>query len=175
MILPIKRLIVLFLILLFVSGFSTKPADYFGKVQIDGYYSIVGRFPISEEKAEKTDCYHFVYDDHRRIIKAEYFEKGKILNDSKFGVAKIVFEYSKGLEKRIFLDAENQPASNKNGVFAIHLKLNHNNQRVALLNFDKQGKPFVEYYPQECPSPQIISNLEPLSLFDFELKARFLY
>ena len=40
---------------------------------------------------------------------------------------------------------------------------------AVIFDFDKRGKPFVEYYPEECPSPRIISNLEPLSLFDFEL------
>ncbi|MFX1485779.1 MAG: DNA double-strand break repair nuclease NurA [Promethearchaeota archaeon] len=40
---------------------------------------------------------------------------------------------------------------------------------AVIFDFDKRGTPFVEYYPEECPSPQIISNLEPLSLFDFEL------
>ncbi|MFX0096646.1 MAG: DNA double-strand break repair nuclease NurA [Candidatus Hodarchaeota archaeon] len=40
---------------------------------------------------------------------------------------------------------------------------------AVIFDFDKRGKPFVEYYPQECPPPQITSNLEALSLFDFEL------
>lgn len=40
---------------------------------------------------------------------------------------------------------------------------------AVIFEFDKSGRPFVEYYPEKCPSPQIISNLEPLSLFDSEL------
>jgi len=126
-------------VFLLIEGCTKKPANYYRKIELDGRYSIVGRYPVPDKIANKVNCYHFIYDEKGKLIKVEYLKSGKLQNDPYFGVARIIIEYSEGYEKRIFQDAKGKPKANSDGVYSIRLKLDENNNPISLFNYDKEG------------------------------------
>ena len=118
---------------------DTKPR-YYRHVEIDGRYSIEGRYPVTEELAKKINCYRFVFDDRGKISRIEYLRNGKPALDNKLGVASIVFQHEKDYEQRVYLNQAGRPAADKSGVYSIRLRLNENKHPVALLNYGRTGE-----------------------------------
>ena len=135
----IKVLITFFVFMLLICGCSKKIPNYFRKIKIDGRYEVVGRYPISEEMRDSTICYHFVYNENKKLIKVEHLLKGKLHNRKYEKYAQILFEYSDEYETRIFQDSRNRPVAKSEGVYSIRLKLDKNNYYTSLFNYDKQG------------------------------------
>ena len=130
-----------------ISGCTKKPANYYRRVRIDSKYEIVGAYPVADELAKKTNCYHFVYDEKGRVIKVEYLVHFKggwwhllnvpfLLFTMKFppalglGVYGVKIEYADGHEKWTYLDSEGEPTNRDflfGRVYSIRLKLNEKN------------------------------------------------
>jgi len=127
---------------LLISGCSKKQANYYRKVGIDGRYAIVGRYPLTAEEAKGTECYHFVYDDDRRLAKVEHLKKDELQDTPNFGppVAQVVIRHLEESEERSYLNAEGEPTADHNGIFSYHLKLDKKGHPTSLFNYDKQGR-----------------------------------
>jgi len=135
----IKVLITFFVFMLLICGCSKKNANYFHRIEINGRYEIVGKYPVSEEKINNIKCYHFVYGESKKLIKIEYLVKGKLHNSEYDKFAQVLFEYSDEYEKRIFQDSRNRQIENINGVYSIRIKFDKNNYPISLFNYNKNG------------------------------------
>jgi hypothetical protein len=96
----IPVLCILIIGILLINGCSRKPANYYRKVDIGSRYEIIGKYPVADKIVNKINCYHFIYNEKGKITKVEYLIGGKPRNDSHFGVAQIIIEYSEGYEKK---------------------------------------------------------------------------
>ncbi len=152
--------------LFLLSGCAKKPASYYRRVRIDGRYAIVGAYPVADDQAKKTNCYHFVYDEKGRVTKVEYLAHFKggwwhLLNIPFYlfqmdlppalglGVNGVTIEYGDGYEKWTYLDSEGKPTNRDflfGRIYSIRLKLNERDQRVSLSNLDKKGNLAEDHY-----------------------------
>jgi len=119
-----------------VDNLMERRANYYGHIELNGRYEIVGRFPIPDEMAQKVNCYHFFYDDSNQLIKVEYLKRGKLSEDEVFGfgITRVIIERSEGFE-RVYQDVRGNPTTNIYGVHSIRLRLNESNHAVALFNW----------------------------------------
>ena len=65
--------LIILLSLVFVTCSKSKP-NYYKSVYLDGRSEIIGKNPISDNLANKTDCYHLVYNNEDKIVKVEYLK-----------------------------------------------------------------------------------------------------
>ena len=118
-------------------GCADEQTNYYRQIEIDGKYDILGKTPIAAEDISKVNSYHFIYDDQGTLREIEYLKSGNKAIDPNFGVARIIFDYSKGFKKLLFLDEKGEPSTDKNGIFSIHLKLDEKGYPIAKFNYDQ--------------------------------------
>lgn len=114
---------------------------YFFTVDLDPRYQIVGSGGLTEETASRSNCYRFTYDNQGRIERIEYRRAGLPIEDPLFQVARIDFEYQKGIERRWYRDEHGQPVKNIDGVAGEELALNTAHYPVSVTNLDESGNP----------------------------------
>ena len=136
----LKKQLALILIVISYVSINYGEDFYYKKVKLDGKYKIVGRYQINREKAKKTSCYDFIYNETGKLIKVQYLENGNLNIDPYFGCAIITIEYSEGYETHIFKDVNGKPMKNEKGVYSVRLKLDKNGNPILLQNLDNNGK-----------------------------------
>ena len=117
-----------------------KTDAYFRQATFDSKLAIIGKQPLEEEAARKTNCYHFTYDDLGRLSEVEYLKANKLNTDLFFGIASIRMEYANGFEKRSYFDMLSKPMADNIGVYAIRLKYDENMNTLSLFNYNKGGE-----------------------------------
>ena len=117
-----KVVLIIILACLAMGAVSKQRDKYYRKLNPYIGYTIKGMYPVTSEMSKKINCYHFIYNSAGKLIKVEYLKNGKLRKDPLFEVAQIVIEYSKGNEKRTYLDKRGKPIAKKNGVYSINLK-----------------------------------------------------
>ncbi len=138
----VQLLTLLFLIL--AGGCTKEKAEYFRKIESNGWYEFVGRFPVNKEIALKTGCYHFTYNEQGKLSGWEYLRGGKPDTDPALGISSIRIEYTEGSEKRIFLGIKGNPVTNSDKVYSIVLTRNEKNYPLSEKNYNKNGKPMLD-------------------------------
>ncbi len=118
---------------------ARESANNFRIIEIDSTHEIKGRYPVTNEIAEKGYYYHFLYDDKGKPIKIEYRKGSELKGGSFFGfkVAQVLIEYYEEFEKWSFLDVEGNPVQNNNQVYYIRLYRDRNNHILHIYKFGK--------------------------------------
>jgi len=126
---------------------SVMSYPYYRKITIDGKYSVRGLYPLNENTAMTTKCYHFIYNDLNQIVKIEYMEYGKADDeDPFFGCSKVAFKYSDSIEIRTFLDEYGRKTSNDDEIYCEKILLDKNKQRIAKINLGHDDSPDENKY-----------------------------
>ncbi|MBN1695117.1 hypothetical protein JW879_06940 [candidate division WOR-3 bacterium] len=124
--------------ILLIDGCAGKSANYkyFRKVDIDGRYSIIGKYPLSPEMGNKGEAYRFLYNKKGELIRVDYLMGGKLRDGSFFGnnVAQVLIEHFETYEKRAYFDVNGLSVRDRYGVYSIRLELNDNNLPTSKLN-----------------------------------------
>jgi hypothetical protein len=117
---------------------NTSP-NYFFTIDLDARYQFVGTGEMTEEAAQRANCYRFSYDKEGRVGQIEYRRAGQVVPDPAFGVARIDFERQPGIERRWFQDAQSKPMKDFSGVDGEELTLNAAGFPTAITNLDATG------------------------------------
>ncbi len=128
--------LLIFLLSIVIFNCSKSQPNYYKDVYLDGRYEIIGKNPINDDIANKTDCYHFVYNKKGKIIKVEHLLKGVLQNDTNYGISITLVENSEGYETRKFLTVKGKPIASIDGVYSIQLRLEENNNVIKTLFLD---------------------------------------
>jgi YD repeat-containing protein len=142
----ISVLLITLTFVLFVEGCGERGNEkYYRKVDIDGKYSIIGRYPISREMGMKGESYRFVYDKEENLKKVEHLVGGMLKGESFFGkdVAGVKIDNMLMQEKRSYYNIEGLPCTGKMGVNFIRLPFDENEYLKEKLNCDVTGE-FIE-------------------------------
>ena len=65
-------LFVLLLVLFIINSCERKPVNYYRKVYINGRYEVIGMYPVSDNMANKVNCYHFIYNKNGNSYQVGY-------------------------------------------------------------------------------------------------------
>lgn len=114
------------------------PAYYFN-INLDSHYQFTGTGQMTEEQAQRANCYRFTYNSDGRLEQVAYRRAGHPAPDSVFGVSQIDIEYQPGLERRWFRDKESNPKKNSQGVYGEELTLNGQGYVTTVTNLDQSG------------------------------------
>ncbi len=112
---------------------------YFFNIDLDSHYQFRGTGELTEEQAEKANCYRFVYDADGKLAQIEYLRAGKGTADPAFSVAQIDIEYAPGIEHRWFRNHRGEARKNSEGVFGEELALDAHGNVTAITNLDETG------------------------------------
>ena len=99
-------------------------SKYFYNIDLDPRYQFIGTGELTEEAAQQSNCYRFMYNGEGRLEQIEYRRAGRAMADSTFGVARIDLEYEPGIERRWFHNRRSEPAKDIDGVYGEELTLN---------------------------------------------------
>jgi len=135
-------LLVTLTFVLFVSGCENKETvRCYRKVDIDGRYSIVGKYPVSREMGMKGESYRFIYDKKGSLKRVEHLLGGMLKGESYFGKDVAVVKINNMLthEKRSYYNVEGLPCVDKMGVNFIRLPFNESGYSEEKLNCDVTG------------------------------------
>ena len=94
---------------------SYQPS-YFFTVDLDPRYQFVGTGALTEDAAARANCYRLIHDSTGKLQQIEYRRAGVPMPDPLLGVTCIDFEYTPGIERRWFRDAQGQPARDLDGI-----------------------------------------------------------
>jgi hypothetical protein len=114
-------------------------STYFFNIDLDPRYQFTGTGELTEEEAQRANCYRFTYGPDGKLQEVEYHRAGKAMADSAFGVARIDIEYAPGIERRWFRNGGNQQAKDGDGVYGEELTLNATGAPTAVTNLDQSG------------------------------------
>ena len=120
-------------------GLPAKAERYFFSIDIDPRYQIVGAGMLTPEQADHANCYCFSYDAGGKLKRIEFRRAGAPAPDPLFQVARIDFEYEKGVERRWYRDGQGQPAESVDGIAGEELALNPAGYPVSVTNLDASG------------------------------------
>ena len=137
--------LLLFALIIFFTAFShcTKEyasLNYYRHASLDERYGIIGKYPVSEDLANRINCYRFAYNKDGELVKIDYLKEGRNAKDPLFRAAQITIVQKKGFEERIFQNPAGKPARNSFGVYAIRIKLDSDHNPVQLTHLDREGK-----------------------------------
>ena len=112
---------------------------YFFNIDLDPWYHFTGTGELTEEQAQKANCYRFHYEADGKLAQIEYLRAGKGAGDPVYNVAQIDFEYAPGIERRWFRDHRGNPRKNSDGVFGEELALDGKGVITTITNLDENG------------------------------------
>jgi len=121
------------------SGRGQESTRYFFTIDLDPRYQIVGTGALTEEAAARSNCYDFTYDPDGRLERIEYRRAGRPISDPLFQVARIDFEYQKGLEHRWYRNEKGQATNSFDNIAGEELALNEAGFPVSVTNLDATG------------------------------------
>lgn len=112
---------------------------YFFTIDLDARYQFVGTGALTEGEAAQADCYCFTYGTNGKILRIEYRRAGVPTPDPLLQVTRIDFEYSPGIERRWYRDAQGQPDGNQDGIYGEELTLNSAGFPTDVANLNESG------------------------------------
>jgi hypothetical protein len=131
-----------------LSAHAAKPAaeptfvaapKYFFNIDLDPWYHFTGTGELTEEQAQKANCYRFHYDADGKLAQIEYLRAGKGAADPVYNVSQIDFDHAPGIERRWFGDHRGNPKKNSDGVFGEELALDGHDVITTITNLDDSG------------------------------------
>lgn len=140
---------------------------YYQSIETDGSYRLIGKSPVKAETFQYAKCYHFVYDDAKKLIAIEYLHKGQPAVDSLFQAHRVTIDYSDNRETRAFFDLEGKPTAGASGVFAYRLTYDGQGHLVELLNLDRDQHPLAD-------SKDIVQSVWKYDASDNLIESRYL-
>jgi hypothetical protein len=112
---------------------------YYFNIDLDPWYHFTGTGELTEEQAQRANCYRFSYNPDGTVAQIEYLRAGKGAADPAFDVAQIAFEYQPGLERRWFRNHRGEPKKDSEGAYGEELALDHAGNVISITNLDDSG------------------------------------
>lgn len=125
---------------------NVSNVEYFRHLRynhVSPYIELAGTYPIDGESAEATSHYIFKYDDANRIVEIinNHYHTERSHPLASLGVYKVVIEYAKGLEVRVFFDKNGKRISNDRKVYKEVYRYNDRGFKNKLQFFDIDDEP----------------------------------
>ena len=115
-------------------------AECYPHMYLDTRYELRGMHGAAGRTDDDDNCYRFIYRDGR-LVRVDYRRSGTLTSDPALGVASVRVDYgSKDTETRTFLDANNRPVRNVNGVYGVQLNYDAGRNPVEWRNLDAHGE-----------------------------------
>lgn len=131
------------LLLLFLAWTVAAPVAaevlYFEKVELDGAYRFVGRFPVAEKDLGTTDAYALTLDKAGGLTEVAYFRRGRNLPDPVFGASRLRISQDGEFEVRTWLNSRGLPVAGPQGIAKERLKKNAEGFPINLFQYDLAG------------------------------------
>ena len=115
---------------------------YFRKIIVNSKNEIQGLYPIADSIANRSLCYHFIFDEKGKLQWIKYIMKYRTpLPDPCFGVAMvhILYDEDNNVETRNFLDEKEHPVINLNNIYYVRIKYDSKHFSISQFNYNKHG------------------------------------
>ncbi len=140
------KLLYLLCITCTLHGQNNTKTEYFRHLRynhVSPYIELKGIYPIDEQTAQSTSHYVFKYDNSDRIVEItnNHYHTEKQHPLASLGVYKVVINYSKNEETRIFFDKNGKRITNDRAVYKEIFHYNEKGLKSKLQFFDVNEKP----------------------------------
>ncbi len=96
--------------------------------------------PISENEAQKVNCYWVEFDNNNRFKSVKYFNSGQPSEHSNFGAHELVRNYYSDKFEDTFKNLEGKSSLNASGIKKYLHKLNTDGHWILIENYDENEK-----------------------------------
>ena len=130
------------IVLVFLAGLVVSAGAEilaFEKVELDGAYRFVGRFPVTDKDLPSTDAYTVTLDKSGRLSEVAYFRRGRNMPDPVFGAARVRISQDGEFEVRTRLNSRGLPVAGMDGIARERLKKTPEGFYTSLFQYDLAG------------------------------------